>query len=162
LGSISLIAGDFAEAVSLGEKAVSLGPSDADAAALLADTLTYTGDPERALALIDRAIRLRPNPPRWYYWLSGRANRLAGRFDRAAQILEVESRAERESFIPLVELAATYGQTQQLALAAEARAEVLRRSPAFTIRSWVAMPPYRDPTMRDLEIAALRAAGLPD
>lgn len=162
LGSISLVTGDFSQAVRLGEKAVLLGPFDADAAALLAYTLTYTGEPERALALIDRAIRLRPHPPRWYHWMSGRANRLSGRHERAVSILLAESQAAAHSYIPLVELAATYSEMNRLFLAKRTSAEILRQFPDFNIRSWIAMTPYSDPAMKEREVAALRSAGIPE
>ncbi len=162
LGSISLLTGDFSQAVKLGEKAVLLGPNDADAAALLAYTLTYTGEPERAIALIDRAIRLRPYPPRWYYWLLGRANRLAARFDKAEQILSAEREIEPRSFIPLVELAATYSEMKRLSLARGITAEITQGFPEFNIRSWTSMPPYKDPAAKEREVTALRSIGLPE
>lgn len=162
LGGISLLTGNFGQAVDFGEKAVSLGPNDADAAALLAYTLTYTGEPERAIALIDRAIKLRPHPPRWYRWLFGRANRLAGRFQIAVDVLSAESQATSYSFIPAVELAMTYSQMKEPFLAKRIGAEVVRKFPQFRIRSWIAMPPFEDSTSRNREVDALRLAGLPE
>ncbi len=159
---ISLLSGDFRQAVKLGEKAVSLGSNDADAAALLAFTLTYTGEPQRALALIGRAIRLRPHPPQWYSWLLGRANRLAGRPEQAVAVLADAQTARAVSFIPLVELAAAYSEMGEPALAKETGAEIVRRFPEFNIRTWIAMPPYEDPDAQSREISALRLAGLPE
>ncbi len=162
LGSISLLTGDFRQAVKLGEKAVSLGPNDADAAALLAVTLTYTGEPNRALALLGRSIRLRPHPPQWYSWMLGRAYRLAGRPEQAVAVLADAQTATTASFIPLVELAAAYSEMGEPGLAKETGAEIVRRFPEFNIRAWIAMPPYGDLAVKEREVDALRAAGLPE
>ena len=161
LGSVSLLSGDFSTAVSLGERAVSLGPTDADAAALLAYTLTYTGEPERATSLIKRAIRLRPQPPQWYKWLLGRATRLAGRFDEAIKILSTASEEGPSSHIPLVELAAAYSEIGSPSLARATTAKIMRLSPEFTVRAWIAMSPYKDSEALEREVAALQSAGLP-
>lgn len=162
LGSLSLLSGDFANAVSLGEKAFSLDPNDSDVAALLAYTLTYTGEPLRAGSLIDRATNLRPVSPQWYHWLRGRAYRLTGQYDKAIEILAEIARQGPMSPIPLVELAAAYAESGKTNLARRTAKDIMRLSPGFTVREWSSMSPYGDEKDLNKEITALRAAGLPD
>ncbi|MCZ6588010.1 MAG: BTAD domain-containing putative transcriptional regulator [Alphaproteobacteria bacterium] len=162
LGSLSLLAGDFSNAILLGEKAVSLDPNDSDAAALLAYTLTYTGEPERAISLINRATSLRPVPPQWYEWLRGRAYRLTGRYSKAVEILAAATRDTPTSPVPLIELAAAYSEMGNPVLAKRTANEIMRLSPQFTVRNWISMSPYEDQRALDDEVAALRGAGLPD
>ena len=162
LGSLSLLSGDFANAVSLGEKAVSLDPDDSDVAAPLAYTLTYTGEPERAISLIDLATRHRPAPPQWYSWLRGRAYRLTGRLDEAIEILSAATRDAPNSPIPFIELAAAYSEANKPALAKRTAAQIVLLSPNFTLRKWVSVSPYKETSAMEHEVAALRATGLPD
>ncbi|HET6222239.1 MAG TPA: BTAD domain-containing putative transcriptional regulator [Dongiaceae bacterium] len=161
LGSIALLKGEFAQAVELGEKAVELERNDADAAALLAYSFTYTGEPERAINLVERAIKLRPYPPDWYYWLLGRAKRIAGHDDEAISILDTAVRRQTGSIIPLVELAAAYGEAGNIARAKAIGARILDIYPGFSAGAWTAVQPYKDPTLQERDIKALRAAGLP-
>jgi DNA-binding SARP family transcriptional activator/TolB-like protein/Flp pilus assembly protein TadD len=162
LGSLSLLAGDFSNAVSLGEKAFSLDPNDSDVAALLSYTLTYTGEPLRAISLIDRAVDLKPVSPQWYYWLRGRAHRLTGQYDEAIEILAKIARDGPTSPIPLVELASAYSESGKMHLAQQTAKEIMRLSPGFTVGDWTTMSPYRDKEDLNKEVKALRAAGLPD
>ena len=162
LGSLSLLAGDFTNAVAYGEKGLNLDPNDADVAALLAYTLTYTGEPKRAGSLIERAISLRPVSPQWYGWLRGRAYRLTGRLNEAIDVLRESTQDSPASAIPLVELAVAYSESGRLIQARHTGNEILRLNPRFTIREWLSMSPYKDPAALEKEAAALRSAGLPD
>ena len=162
LGSLSLLARDFDLSVKLGEKAFSLDPADSDVAALLAYTLTYTGEPERARTLVDLATSRRPVSPQWYDWLRGRAYRLTGRFEEAIEVLSAATSDRPTSPIPFIELAAAYSEANKPVLAKRTAAEILRLSPNFRLRDWIAMSPYKDENDLDREIAALRATGLPD
>lgn len=162
LGSLSLLAGDFAKAVELGERAFSLDPNDSDVAALLAYTLSYTGEPERAISLIDRAISLRPVAPQWYDWLRGRAYRLTGRYDKAIEILTAATLDTPTSPLPLIELAAAYSEVGDAKLARRTADEIIRLSPQFTVGEWISLSPYQDEAAQKQEVAALRATGLPN
>lgn len=160
MGTIALMAGEFDLARRMGERAVELEYNDADAAALLAFTLTYTGEPQRAIALVRRAIRLRPYPPRWYEWLLARAHRLAGRPDEAIRILTSSDSARTESIVPRIELAAAYSETGDIAHARVVAASVMADQPRFSVRAWLTTPPYSNPDRVERERRALLAAGL--
>lgn len=162
LGSISLLEGDFENAVKLGEQAFSLNPNDSDVAALLAYTLTYTGEPERALSLVNRAINLRPVPPDWYEWLRGRAYRLTRRYDDAIDVLTASTRETPSSALPLIELAAAYGEIGKSAMAKRTADKIMQLSPQFTVGQWISLSPYRDKDAQRREIVALQATGLPN
>ena len=160
IGTAALFAGDHDTARRMGERAVELEYNDSDAAALLALTLTYTGEPRRAMTLVRRAIRLKPYPPRWYNWLLARANRLAGRYDEAIDILNSPGSGELESILPLVELTAAYSESGLQIQARGAAARLRRIEPEFSAGNWLQMPAYEDAerTRRDLD--ALKAAGV--
>ncbi|MGH6933800.1 MAG: tetratricopeptide repeat protein [Dongiaceae bacterium] len=162
LGSMQLINRNYDAAVELGEKAVNLEPNDADAAFLLGYTLTFTGKPQQAIGLIERAIERTPYPPGLYHLVLGRANRLAGFHEVAAAILEKIVAAESASYIPFVELAATYIELGATGKAKAAAERVMQLNPAFTISTWIQRPTFSDDATTAHEIEILRAAGLPE
>lgn len=160
MGTIALMTAEFDKARRMGERAVEMEYNDADAAALLAFTLTYTGEPQRAIALVRRAIRLRPYPPRWYEWLLARAHRLAGRPEKAVRILTSPDPTPTKSMVPLIELAAAYAEMGDLAHARAVAASILAAQPRFSVRAWLMMPSYSDPDRAQRDLQALVAAGL--
>ncbi|MGH6927841.1 MAG: tetratricopeptide repeat protein, partial [Dongiaceae bacterium] len=159
-GHLNLLQLNFEQAVDDGERAVEAERNDADAAALLAFTLTYTGEPNRAIALMRRAIELSPRHPAWYGWALGRAYRLAGDPDRAVATLEANLPERPTSVIPLVELVIAYVEAERPAKVMGAM--IRDRVPHFTIGAWAALQPYEDPAATERDAAALRAAGLPE
>ncbi len=162
LGSLYLLYGDHAKAIAFGEDAVRLEANDADAAALLAYTYTYAGEPNRAATLAERAIKLRPYPPEWYLWLLGRAQRLAGRHEDAIQTLQSATNAESRSLFALVELAAAYSEAGQLPDAKRVAAKILAVSSDFSSTAWCGLVKYTRPEAAGNELAILRQAGLPE
>ncbi len=159
-GHLNLLLRNFDQAVADGEHAVEAERNDADAAALLAFTLSYTGEPNRAIALMHRAIELSPRYPAWYGWALGRAYRLAGEPDRAVETLEANLPERPASVIPLVELVIAYIEAE--APARTMAAIIRERVPHFSIATWAALQPYEDPAITERDAAALRAAGLSD
>jgi DNA-binding SARP family transcriptional activator/TolB-like protein len=160
IGSVALFAGKFDVAVHTGERAVELEYNDSDAAALLAMTLTYAGEPRRAIPLIRRAMQLKPYPPRWYFWLHARAHRLSGRYKEAIRILEASLLAGERSPLPMVELTLAYVEAGELEQARVMARELKRQHPEFQVSSWGRAPTYKDPERTRRDVVALAVAGL--
>ena len=57
---------------------------------MLSDLIVYRGPPTEALDDIQKALRLNPHPPGWYYWFLGQAQYLDRQYDRAVQSLRRE------------------------------------------------------------------------
>ena len=162
LGTIQLLSGNHEQAVIFGEKAIGLDPNGAEVAAFLALTLTYTGELDRSIALIARAMRLSPYYPDWYRWNLGRAYRLVGRYEKAIEALETRVAENPSALIPRIELAATYISMGRHADAQAMVVEVVRINPTFSVRQWMQVPPYKDPAVAKREANILRKAGLPE
>jgi len=141
---------------------VALSPNGADVAALLAYTMTYTGDEEGAIAMIEKAMRLSPSYPQWYRWVLGRAYRLAGRYREAIGALEVRLPDSPDSLSFRVELVACYVEAGEAAKARLEAAEVIRLEPGFSARAWTMAPPHADSQATEHEFELLRRAGLPE
>ena len=69
--------------VSVGERALSLGPNNADLLALAASTSVYMGAAERGPELADRALRLNPHHPHWWNTVLATAYFHGGEFAKA-------------------------------------------------------------------------------
>lgn len=162
LGGIELLNRSYDAAIEYGEKAVDLEPNDADAAFLLGYTLTFAGKPQQAIGLVERAIERTPFAPGLYYLVLGRANRLTGNHEKAAVILETLVAADPASYIPYVELAATYAELGKTNKARAAAEKVLQINPSFRIGIWVSFPAFEDDATTTHEVEILRVAGLPE
>jgi adenylate cyclase len=163
---VATLHGDHEAAIKWGEQAVSLAPNGADPRAHLALTLTRAGQTERALSMIDAAMRLSPLYPDWYLVTKAEALMLAGATDEAADLFtEYDRRAP--SNVDMV-----YMFPIALAKAgrvAEAKAAVERSrvsNPDFSIEAvrkfadgaWH----YKDPAVLESHLEALRSIGVPE
>jgi adenylate cyclase len=63
----------FDRAVAEMRQAIELNPSFAQAYAILGHMLTYAGQPEETIPLVEKAIRLSPSDPRLFMWLAALA-----------------------------------------------------------------------------------------
>ena len=130
--------------------------------ALLALTLTYTGDYERSTVLSKAAMRLSPTYSDWYRWVLGRAYRLQGNTSEAEKVLIVETAGKDFSQARLAELAATYAGMGRWRAARRTGRKLLALQPGFSAVAWARMPPHVDPEQARLDLAALLRAGLPE
>ena len=83
LGNLYAMKKHYNQAIKLGEEAIAIVPNGADAHAWLAMSLTFAGRANDAIPLFEKAMRLNPLPPAFYYLNFGNAYRLLGRFEEA-------------------------------------------------------------------------------
>jgi TolB-like protein len=139
-GAILLLEGKHGESIAAGELASTKLPGSATVWAVLAHTLTYVGEHERALAYIDKAMELSPLHPAWYRWTKGRALRMAGEFDRSVAILEQDFNPEKPVLVNLVELAASYWAAGRKQDARRVGRLIRRIKPGFSASEWLEHP----------------------
>jgi adenylate cyclase len=115
---------------------------------------------EEAIELAKRAIRLDPHYAGRYAWDLGHAYYLLERHEEAIAAFK-HTLTWNPNFLPAhARLAATYS---ELGREEEARAEaatVLQISPNFSLKGVSQRFPYKDPTVLERLVAALRKAGL--
>lgn len=139
-------------------RAVELNPNDADILAEYADALTYVDQPEEALQMLNRALKLNPYYPDWYLWYLGDVYDALGRpEDVIATVQRMRNPSEGRRL-----LAANYAHLGMLDAARAEAQEVLRLHPGFTIANWSQRPPYKYREKLDRFIEGLRRAGLPE
>lgn len=159
--NLLVLAGERERAVSEAERAVTLNPSGADAMVWAALALSTCGHAAEALSLVDRAMRLCPVPPPYYYGIRGQALRVLGWYE--------EARTEYRRALEQVPRVLTYLTGAALAagklgLEDEAQAAVraaLNVDPEWSVARWAAGAPT-DPDRRAGDEEILRRAGLPE
>jgi adenylate cyclase len=147
------------QAIALARQAVDLIPSSTNALALLSWPLSYSGKAEEGLKTMEKALRLNPFPPAWYYHGLGVAYLLMGKFDRSIEAYrECLSRAPEYVFCHINLTIAYMGAGKKEQGSAQAK-ELLLFNPSFTT-DHVAIRRIKDPTVRERFKTFLRQAGL--
>jgi TolB-like protein len=155
-----LMRGQHEEAVILARRAIDLAPGSADIASFGAMVFNYSGRPAEGLLQIERAFQLCPVYPAYYLGDIGLANRLLGHHEDAIRAFQEYSR--RSPGFGYADLAIIF---ETLGRHDEARAEAVRlkdRRPGFSIGEWSRTQFFKNPAQLEADIAALRAAGLPE
>jgi adenylate cyclase len=142
------------------ERALALNPNFVDyryAAALM-----HTGEPTRAIEVLESSIRLDPFQPIIWSGFMGLANYMLKRYGEAVRWLRECTLRLPNNQWPHVWLASAYAQSGQVDEAGKEAAEVLRINPGFTIEGFKRHAVYKDPKDAEHRIDGLRKAGLPE
>jgi adenylate cyclase len=162
LSQVYLQKRDYDAAIAEGEKAVSLDPGSPWTAFQYAKALVYTGRPEEAIPLLEKAIRLNPLAPSPFYNDLGLAFRLTGRLEEAAALYKKSIDRAPNDFWMHAALANVYIMMGRDEEARAAAAEVLRINPKFSLEWYAKRSFIKDRSVIDNSVDALRKAGLPD
>jgi adenylate cyclase len=158
LGYAKLYSRQLHEALVEYAHALSLNPNDSDIIAEYADALVYAEQPQRAVELLQKAMRLNPFCPDWYFWCLADAYDAMGQSENAiATVQRMHDPSEGQRL-----LAANFAHLGMMREAEAAAREVLRLHPEFKISLWRERPPYRDKAVLERFVDGLRGAGLPD
>jgi TolB-like protein/Flp pilus assembly protein TadD len=140
-------------------KALSLDPNNADAWATYADICAVQGKIAVALDGIQRAIRLEPHTPFFFFWFEGFILYLSGDYEgavRATQRSEVFGTASHRI------LAAALAKLGRIDDAKRAATMYMESTPGFRISRWLSLHAYGDPATLEHYAEGCRLAGLPE
>lgn len=162
LGQIHLWRKNHDAAVAEGERRMALNPGDAEGAATFAFTLLFSGEPERALETIERAMRLDPQYPFWHLHIVGMSHFAMDRYDEAAVAFRRGIVRNPDSMPLHMVLAATAALSGDMDTARAELAESRRLDPDLAMSFVTEQVPYRraedvERLVRGLEIAGLEA-----
>jgi TolB-like protein/DNA-binding winged helix-turn-helix (wHTH) protein/Tfp pilus assembly protein PilF len=160
-GQIRLFQRRHAAAATAAERAIAVNPNYADAFALLAWTLNYSGRPEKATLALNMAMRLNPRPPASYLEILGEIYFVQGRYEDSAVTFQgvldtnpVYLRARLWNAVALVRAGSRD-------LAEWEIEEALVASPQLALTRLASAFPFKDPRLQEIVLSALRHAGLP-
>jgi TolB-like protein/class 3 adenylate cyclase len=159
LGMIYAYENRFEESDRAFAKAVELDPNCADAWAEMSDISVMAGRLDEGLERIQKAFRLNPLPPSWYYLLLGQAEYARKNYEKALTPLRHESTYRTHSRRTLAAALAQLGRIE------EARREAklfLVTNPHFTISHWVRYHAFLDRSVGEHFAEGFRKAGLPE
>jgi tetratricopeptide (TPR) repeat protein len=163
LAVLQVVDGRHEEALASAERAVALGPSEAEAHAALSLVLTFSSRHTDAVAAVETAARLNPNLPTGDRIVAGLAFLLNDQPERAIDILE-RARAEAPNVDDIhVVLTAAYTLTGRMDAARDAAAEAVRLSPNLCVELYrLNFSYFRSDQDLAKILDALRAGGLPE
>jgi TolB-like protein/Tfp pilus assembly protein PilF len=168
LGLAYLLQREPEKAIAEGEKALVLGPTNAQAHVLLAVSMNDVGRFDDAIRLVEKAMRLHPYYPAYYLsWLGG-GYRMTGRYEDALTVYnQLLGRSQKGEFpvvnahLYLVDLYAEIGKEEEARAHA---AEIFKIEPGFSLKSirGISSYDYIDPALLERRLKALRKAGIPE
>jgi len=139
--------------------ALKFDSNNADTWAMLSELMVLSGRPTDALANIEKALRLNPHPPGWYYWFLGQSQYLNRQYDRSVLTLR---REETYRLASRRTLAAALAQLGRLDEARQEAEMFMASNPHFTIHHWVESQRFRDEGACQHFVEGYRKAGLPE
>jgi adenylate cyclase len=156
LAIVYLSRGDYDRGIVECRRAIELNPSDASSYASLGTILLWSGDPQGAIAAVEKARVFDPTPQFDYSFVLGYGYFLTRRYDDAVAALEpLAGGSDYGIYAALAVAYAGAGRTED---ARRAAAEVKRLSPFFNAATYVGQ--WRDEMSRRQIAAALAKAGL--
>lgn len=162
MGQVNLNKRQWEKALAMGEKALAIDPYGAEVKNHLGYFLDSSGLHEEAIVLFEKALRLNPYPPSFFYYRLGRAYSNVGRYDEAVEMCKKGLKRNPRDIVARIILAGTYmlqGREEE----AQAEAKIIIKSyPQFSLKGFKVMTPQKNKLALDSFIEALRKAGLPD
>jgi len=161
-GQVELFQGNHLAAVESARRAIESDPNYADAYALQAWVLSYSGRTREALSSLQIAMRLNPRPPASYLEILGEIQFVEHAYDESAA-----------TFRRVLYINPDYTRARMWSAAALARAgssetaswevlELLAATPSLSIGRLKFSFPFKDPRVLEELMQGLRMAGLPE
>ena len=161
-GLVELFGREHEKSVVALEKALALDSNYADAYALLAFSLTFSGRPGVALGSMNKAMRLSPHHPLEYLSVLGITYFGLGRYEMSVNEFKKALARNPTGQYERMWLAATYAKLGRIEDAEWEAQELLGLDPQFSLNRISKVLPFKDPAQLELLLAGLRKAGLPN
>jgi adenylate cyclase len=159
LGTFYIMKREYDKAIAEGERSIALAPGAASLYIWYGLNLNFACRPEEAIPVLQKAIRLNPIGATGIYLNLGIALRMTGKFEEAVSAYRKSIQRAPDNIIAHLGLAATYSMMGREEARSEA-AEVLRINPKFSVDSYAKRLTFKDQSVTDKYIDALRKAGL--
>src|SRR5713101_5218669 len=160
LGSLDLTKRRYDQAISEGQRAVTLAPNSSFGYFWLARILISSGRPMEALVAAEKGVRLNPRHPGYRLIVVAGAYMYMGRFEEARSTFEQALVTQPNDPAMHMWLAVVDVELGRNDDARAEAAEVLRLSPHYSLATWRQVYQYKDPALPERWLADLRKAGL--
>ena len=168
MSRIYTIQGDYEKAIAAGERAIEAEPGSANDYATFSLTMSFAGDPQRALPLIQKAMRLSPFHGINYLAIAADAYFLQGRYEEAQRFFERILKRTQEGFLARLSRQRLIAIHMELGRDEQARAmarKILESNPDYSLKMLkkrLLKAPFKDKTWMEAYLENLRQAGLPE
>jgi adenylate cyclase len=160
LGHVYVLSRQYEKAIFHGERAVEICPNCADPYVWLAMNYTYAGDPDESILLIQKALRLSPHPPDYYYFNLALAYSNAEKYENAYPILKKGISRQPDNLLvrqAMVYVCSLSGRDEE---ARQHAAELLKINPGYSVAVFESALPHKNKERVKILGEALRKAGL--
>jgi len=165
LGQLYAMIGEYEKGIAQCERAIAIAPNFADAYVFFAFALNVSGRAEEAIPVIEKAFRLTPlNPPYFYYQHAARAYYLVGRYEDAVRMNQKLLSRWPDNIFGLRSLVVTYAAMGRWDEARATTLNLVRMHPNFSVQQWGRSVSIaeKDPAVTERDMELMRKAGLPD
>ena len=157
-----LLKKQYDHALAEAEKLISIAPWRPIHYLNLASIYNYIGEPENAIKMAEKAGQLTPENPTIGFGTLSSAYSLMGRYEKALEFLRQLPGSplfmgELDNHLALAIL---HSELDRIEEAKAEAAEVLKLVPDFSVEIYGQRVPYKDPSLAERDMAALRKAGL--
>jgi adenylate cyclase len=159
LGMLYALTRQHEKAIRESERSIALDPNSADAHGWYAYTLNCAGHPAKAISFIEKALRLNPYPPSWYFTMLGDGYRLTGYYEEAIKAFKKSIYIEPTNLFPRIFLAGVYAMAGRKEEAQFQAKEVLRIDSSFSLEYFEKTLPHKNHAETERFVDALRKAG---
>lgn len=129
LGYLYTVTRKYEDGIAEGKRAIELSPNEANAYAHLSRTLHYAGRYKESISLIEKALRLDPIPPNWFFLCLGSSYQLIGEYDKAIEQFKKILYRGPNDLLTNIRLVAAYTQLGQEEEARDATKALLKIAP---------------------------------
>jgi len=163
LGFLYVQIREYEKGIAAGERAIEMAPNMADAYAYFAQVLNFSGRPEEAAGMVEKAFRLNPvGPSSYYYMYAAHTYRLTGRYEDAVRMCKELLARWPDNVFGHAALAIIYGEWGRDEDARAAAQDLHHLAPKFSAQRYVRLLPYKDPALNARILENLRKAGVPE
>ena len=160
LGYIYLFKRQYARALAALRHSITLDPHYAWGHCFLADALTGTGQPQEAITLLERAMKLEPRSAGYFSASLGFAYRAQGRHDEAIAAIQRTLIRNPDFVSAHLFLTIMYGETGQTKAAKAALARLRQQVPRVSLTGIQQRLPFKNPAETTHVVNVLRQIGL--
>jgi tetratricopeptide (TPR) repeat protein len=161
-GICEFLRGKHSHAVGVLDRAIALAPSDSWVLAAAAMVHLYEGRVDVAYERIQRAFRLSPYPPAWYYYILALVHMWQGDLDKAETFAKLDLELESGDPGTFATLATVYCFQGQMDRAKIIVQELRAKFPEYGLRHLVRSEVYAEADRLEMVLTGLHVAGLPD
>ncbi|MDE3820071.1 adenylate/guanylate cyclase domain-containing protein [Sinorhizobium meliloti] len=143
MGDLRGLDGDLSGAAEEYDRVLTLAPNNADTLSMLSSSRALVcGDPDVACALAERALRLNPQAPSWYYAQLARARFVAGRY---AESLSSLRKSPSDNPVTLMFRVLCHGLLGEPDQAKTVARLIAVEFPRFTVENFIRTYPVTNP-----------------